>query len=98
MMPKPTQPLHRADHLHTPAVAYVIRRRTYRLLMGLLVFLGVGSAIAQVTAGSLNGTVHDTTGAVVPEATVILKNEATTSDRSTTSNSSGVFSFIAVPA
>ncbi|HEY1742319.1 MAG TPA: TonB-dependent receptor [Granulicella sp.] len=66
--------------------------------MGLLVFLGVGRGIAQVTAGSLNGTVHDTTGAVVPEATVILKNEATTSDRSTASNSSGVFSFIAVPA
>ena len=51
----------------------------------------------QVTSGSLSGIVQDNSGAVVPDAAVVLKNELTNSSRSTTSNSTGVFTFSAVP-
>jgi hypothetical protein len=51
---------------------------------------------AQVRSGSLSGTVADSTGAVVPNATVILKDQATNSTRQTVSNSYGFFNFSAV--
>lgn len=50
----------------------------------------------QLTTGSLSGTVNDSTGAVVPQATVTLINEATHDQRMTTSNSAGHFTFAAV--
>ena len=52
---------------------------------------------AQVTTATLNGTVEDSSGAVIPNATVTLKNESTGDVRNTESNGSGVFSFSAVP-
>lgn len=62
-----------------------------------LLFLPV-SALAQITAGSLSGTVRDTTGAVIPKASVTLTNEATKDARNTVSNATGFFSFAAVQA
>ena len=61
-----------------------------------LVALVVPSALAQIVTGSLSGTVRDTTGAVVQNATVTLVNEATSDVRTTESNSTGYFSFAAV--
>lgn len=63
-------------------------------------FLGVAlasHAFAQGTTATVGGTVTDTTGALIPQATVVLKNEALHDIRRTTSNSSGVFSFTALP-
>jgi hypothetical protein len=39
------------------------------------------ACIAQVTAGSLSGTVHDVSNAILPDAKVVLKNEATGTTR-----------------
>ncbi|MBZ5683316.1 MAG: TonB-dependent receptor [Acidobacteriia bacterium] len=50
----------------------------------------------QVATGSLSGTVYDTTGAVVPNAQIEMRNEATGVARQTVANSVGFFNFIAV--
>ena len=50
----------------------------------------------QLTTGSLSGTAADSTGAVVPNAKIVLFNEATRDERATTSNSVGRFTFAAV--
>lgn len=49
-----------------------------------------GTARAQAVA-SINGTVHDSSGGVVPDATVVLHNKATNLDRSTSTNSDGLY-------
>jgi len=51
---------------------------------------------AQVASGSLSGTVLDATGAVIPDARIALRAEATGVIRDTVSNSSGFFSFSAI--
>jgi hypothetical protein len=65
------------------------------LVLALLI-LFQPAALAQSASGSISGTVADSTGAVVPGATVVLMNEATTVKRETVSNSAGFFSFPAV--
>ena len=47
-----------------------------------------GQATAQVS-----GTVSDSTGAIVPGATVILKNTGTNAERTVTVNNDGIYSF-----
>ncbi len=51
---------------------------------------------AQLTTGSLSGTVRDASGAVVANAKVTLLHDATSDLRSTVSNASGHFTFAAV--
>ncbi len=52
---------------------------------------------AQGTTATLNGTVTDPTGAVIPNASITLKNQASGDTRQSKSNGSGDFSFSAVP-
>jgi Carboxypeptidase regulatory-like domain len=54
-------------------------------------------AYAQSGGGSISGTVLDPSGAVVPNATVEIHNPVSAFDRSTTTDSSGKFSFPNVP-
>lgn len=56
-------------------------------------------ALAQAggNSGSINGTVIDPTGAVVPNATVEIHNPVSHFDRSTTTDASGNFSFSNIP-
>lgn len=54
-------------------------------------------ANAQSSSATLDGTVFDTTGAVIPDATVILKNQASGDERRLESNGSGFFLFAALP-
>jgi hypothetical protein len=54
------------------------------------------SAWAQAT-GSLSGTVHDSTGAVVAGADVILRNTQKGFERKTLTNDSGIYVFVSVP-
>jgi hypothetical protein len=53
-------------------------------------------AFSQVGSSSLNGTVVDASGAVIPNAKVELRDEATNVARTTVTNSSGFFNFIAI--
>jgi hypothetical protein len=61
--------------------------------------LGAGTANAQSggSSGSINGTVVDPTGAVIPNATVEIHNAVTGFDRKTTADGAGKFSFSGVP-
>lgn len=52
---------------------------------------------AQSNAATLTGTVTDSTGAVIPKATVAITDEATGVERTASSDASGFFSFVGVP-
>jgi Carboxypeptidase regulatory-like domain/TonB-dependent Receptor Plug Domain len=66
------------------------------LLISSLLLMGVGLSGQQLT-GSLNGTSYDQTGAIVPNAKVVVKNEGSGDVRQTTSNNSGYFTVTALP-
>jgi dihydrofolate reductase len=67
-------------------------RTAFRLLLLLLLALpGRLAAQSQSAGGSIEGTVTDPSGAVLPGTTVTVKNEATGVVRETTSDGSGVF-------
>jgi len=71
--------------------------RLFVVVLFALAFFGQPPALAQTTSATLTGTVFDASGAVVPDATVTLKNEASGDTRSTKSNGEGYFTFAAVP-
>ena len=50
-------------------------------------------AFAQFASGSIGATVADTTGAVIPHAKVVLKNEATGALRDSVTDNAGYFDF-----
>jgi hypothetical protein len=60
------------------------------LLLGLVL---PSRALSQVDAGSISGSVKDTSGSVIPGATVTLTNEGTGQSISTTSGSAGEYTF-----
>jgi hypothetical protein len=62
------------------------------LLLGLL----SSSLMAQNTTGLLTGSVTDPSGAVIPGATVIMKNELSGDERRTITNNDGFFSISGV--
>ena len=51
---------------------------------------------SQVGSASLSGVVEDSTGALIPGASVVAHNKASGQDRKTTTNGSGAFTFSAV--
>jgi hypothetical protein len=64
-----------------------------------LVCLSVSGLSAQITAtATLQGTVTDKTGAVIPNAGVKITNKSTGEVRSVISNSAGLYSFNLLPA
>ncbi len=74
--------------------------RTRRILLSatcLASLFAPVSLFAQGTTASLGGTVTDSTGAVIPNAQVLLKNETSNDQRRSKSNGAGVFSFSALP-
>ena len=52
-------------------------------------FLCVLPSMAQQLTGTLTGTVFDTSGAAVPNANVVLKNQASGDTRTTVTDASG---------
>lgn len=64
-------------------------------LLGVLLLLA-SAAIAQTSRGTLTGTVMDSTGAVVNNATVTITQAGTNVTRQTTTNSAGIYRFDAV--
>ena len=74
-------------------------KRNYFLLLSLLVALWCGNAFGQATAsGTIQGTVTDTTGAVVVGAQVQAVQKSTGTVRTTATNGSGEFRFELLPA
>jgi len=69
--------------------------RSFWLLGLLIAALAVSQlpVFAQFASGSIGATVTDATGAVVPAAKVVLKNEATNGLRDSVTNNSGAFDF-----
>ena len=55
------------------------------------------AAVAQSTSGVVTGTAKDSTGAVVPNATVSLVNRGTGYSRSTVSDAAGRYTFTNIP-
>ncbi|HFB98917.1 MAG TPA: carboxypeptidase regulatory-like domain-containing protein, partial [Bryobacterales bacterium] len=73
-----------------------MRRIELRLLLCLVVSLGI--AWGQGSVGTLNGTVMDSTGAVIPGATVVVTNVATGVEHTTTTTSAGAYTVPYLPA
>lgn len=71
--------------------------RTCRIVLALLILSSAGVALAQLDTGSIQGAVHDTTGAVIPNASVIVTNEGTQRVYHTTSNRTGEFDVPTLP-
>jgi len=61
-----------------------------------VLFVTTPIATAQSSSATVNGTVLDTSGAVVPGASVTLKNQASGDERTEVSNGDGFFNFAAV--
>jgi hypothetical protein len=71
-----------------------LARFSFLLLIFALFSAGILSAQGN---GTISGHVADTTGAVIPGATITLTNPATNTTRSTITTSSGDYTFAAVP-
>ncbi|HKE21055.1 MAG TPA: TonB-dependent receptor [Bryobacteraceae bacterium] len=76
-------------------VFVVSLRRT--LLLGACAALLAGQALAQVTTATFYGIVYDSTGAVVPGASVNLRNDETAAAYHKTSDAAGEFGFDFLP-
>ncbi len=62
-----------------------------------MLLLVTSAALAQLSTADILGTVTDPTGAVVPNATVVVTNLGTNEQRTTTSNGSGEYNFTLLP-
>ncbi|HEU5351658.1 MAG TPA: TonB-dependent receptor [Terracidiphilus sp.] len=62
-----------------------------------VVVLGACALWAQQTLGGLTGQVTDSTGGALPGATVTIVGEQTSLTRSTTTNGTGIYSFVNLP-
>jgi len=76
--------------------------KAYRSIFGAMLAFGLlcsvfGAGYGQNLTGQLTGTVTDSSGAVVPNANITLKNQLSGDIRRTVSNSEGVFAFASVP-
>ncbi len=60
-------------------------------------FVSSGVGYGQQLTAALHGTTYDQSGAVIPAAEVVIKNQASGDLRQTVSNSDGYFTFSALP-
>src|SRR5262249_27444283 len=62
-----------------------------------LVFIQFASpTLAQISSASINGTVRDTSGAVIPEVHLLLTNVDTSVEKTTISNDAGNYVFLGI--
>jgi len=69
----------------------------HRLLLALFAVLTTVNLVAQTSSGALAGSIRDSTGAVVPNATVTATNEAIRSVNETKSTSAGSYRISDLP-
>lgn len=67
------------------------------LALGLAISFSAGLALGQGTAGTLSGTVADSTGAAIPGATVVIVNSVSGYTRTQQTDAQGQFQFLNVP-
>ncbi len=68
-----------------------------RLLLAALVVLAVPSLALAQSTGTIRGVVKDTQNAVVPGVTILVRNQATSEDRTTVSDSQGEYVVPSLP-
>ncbi|HEV8148174.1 MAG TPA: carboxypeptidase-like regulatory domain-containing protein, partial [Bryobacteraceae bacterium] len=68
------------------------------LLLAVVLCMTTSLSLAQAPTGAISGVVSDETGAVIPNASVVIKNKATDFDRRLTTGADGTFSAAALPA
>lgn len=66
--------------------------------MSVLVLLGSVLAMAQLDTGTIRGTLEDSTGAVIPKASIVCVNENTHNTYNTKTNSEGAYTLPSLPA
>src|ERR1700676_1721218 len=74
---------------------FAIFRRKFSVVVPLFLAMGIllsSHAYAQISGATLSGTVTDPSGAVVPQATMTIKNVATGITRSNTTSTAGFYS------
>ena len=74
------------------------RSASYALSIWLLLTALASFAMAQVPVGTITGTVTDSSGAVVRDASILIRNKATGIERQLKSDSDGNFAAAALPA
>ena len=62
-----------------------------KLFVGLVMVLAVSLCFGQTQSARLQGTIHDASGAIVPNAKVVAVNNATKDSTEATANSSGAY-------
>ena len=67
-------------------------------ILGAVLLVSLASLGRAQTTASISGSVHDSTGALVPGAKVVLINEASKAEWTATGNGEGFFSFPAIQA
>src|SRR5215472_15774708 len=73
------------------------RVRDFLVLVCAVMLFGLTAAVGQFTTASLGGVVSDSSGAVIPAATVTLNNLQTGLLRTSTSDAQGHYLFPALP-
>src|SRR5258708_14149618 len=71
---------------------------SFRALLVAVLFLILSIAVLAQSTATLQGTVTDQKGAVVPNATVIVRNQATSIERNVQTDNSGNYQVAALPA
>src|SRR5678815_1363387 len=74
----------------------MLSRRIAIFLMLVAALFATSSALGQSTA-TIQGTVTDSKGAVLPNATVVVKNKNTSTERTTQTDSDGIYQVAALP-
>ena len=72
-------------------------RRTCRVVCGVVLMLTCATAAWAQFASSLEGTITDSTGGLVPGASVTILNEATGATQTVTTTGAGYYRFTALP-
>jgi outer membrane receptor protein involved in Fe transport len=75
-----------------------LKRLSFTLPVAIVIFFLAGVSVFGQSTATFQGTVTDQKGAVVPNATVIVRNQGTGIERTTQTDGSGNFQVAALPA
>ena len=74
----------------------LLKKLLFELMLMAVTLALPGQGLAQVSTASINGVVHDPTGASVPNAKIVLHNVQTSVENTTVSNGAGVYSIFGI--